>query len=440
MKRFSIGGVHPADNKLSAVAAIKPLDIPKRVSIPLAQHIGAPAKAVVKKGDLVKVGQIIGEPSGFVSTYIHSSVSGKVFKVDAVADSSGFKHTTVIIDVDGDEWIEGIDRSVGLISEISSSQDEIKKAIHEAGIVGLGGATFPTHIKLTPPPGNSAEVLVVNGVECEPYLTSDHRIMLEKAEEVLVGIEILKKGAGVDRAVVGIENNKKDAIALLSKIAPVGIDIVPLRVQYPQGSEKQLIEAAIGKQVPNGALPIAVGAVVVNVATAFACYEAVQKNKPLFETVVTVTGKGVSTPSNFLTRVGTPMQDLVDAAGGVPEDTGKIVNGGPMMGRAVISLDAPILKGSSGILMMKECESSRKEISACIRCAKCVSVCPMGLEPYHLMLTSKKKMWESTENNDVMNCIECGSCVYTCPSNRPLLDYIRLGKRTVGQIIRNRKA
>jgi len=441
LKTFKLGGVHPPENKLSANKKIEVLPLPKTVFIPVAQHIGAPSTPVVKRGDKVKVGQIIAKSSSFVSTQIHSSVSGKVKKVDFSADSSGYPKQGIFIDVDGDEWLDGINREKELVKEISVNGSDIVRKIQEAGIVGLGGATFPTHVKLVPPKGMKAKVLLINGVECEPYLTSDHRLMLEKPEEILVGIQLLMKAMKVDQAVIGIENNKSDAIKLLRDKCKSyeGVSIVALKVQYPQGGEKQLINAVTGKEVPSGGLPIAVGAVVSNVGTAFAVYEAIQKNKPLMERVVTVTGKGVAKPSNFLVRIGTATSELVEASGGLPENTGKIISGGPMMGRAIRSLDVPVTKGTSGILLMNEDESKRKEVLACIRCSRCTSVCPMGLEPYLLMTLSEKQIFDRAENERIMDCIECGSCSYTCPSNRPLLDYIRFGKGKVGSIIRSRK-
>jgi electron transport complex protein RnfC len=441
LKTFKLGGVHPPENKLSKDKKIEVLPLPKTVFIPVAQHIGAPSTPIVKKGDEVKVGQIIAQSSGFVSTNIHSSVSGKVTKVDFSADSSGYPKQGIFITVDGDDWMEEIDRSEELVKEITVSGAEIVKKIQEAGIVGLGGATFPTHVKLVPPKGMKAEVLLINGVECEPYLTSDHRIMLEKPEEILVGIQLLMKAMNVDKAVIGIENNKPDAISILREKCKEykGIDIQALKVQYPQGGEKQLINAVTGKEVPSGGLPIAVGAVVSNVGTAFAVYEAIQKNKPLLERVVTITGLGLKKPSNFKVRIGTATSELVEAAGGLPENTGKIISGGPMMGRAVRTMDVPITKGTSGILIMQEEEANRKEIIACIRCSRCTSVCPMGLEPHLLMTLGEKQIFDRAENEKIMDCIECGSCSYTCPSNRPLLDYIRFAKGKVGQIIRSRK-
>jgi electron transport complex protein RnfC len=361
--------------------------------------------------------------------------------VDFQADSSGYPKQGILIDVKGDEWLETIDRTDELKKEFELDGQTIISKIQDAGIVGMGGATFPTHVKLIPPKGMKANVLLINGVECEPYLTSDHRLMLEKTDEILVGTKLLMKALNVEKAVIGIENNKPDAIRVLTEKAKTfsGITVVALKVKYPQGGEKQLIEAVTGKEVPSGGLPIAVGVVVSNVGTAFAVYEAIQKNKPLIERVVTITGKAVKKPSNFLVRIGTPVSALIDAAGGMPESTGKIISGGPMMGRAVATAEVPVTKGTSGILLMKEEESKRKEQIACIRCSRCVAACPMGLEPYLLMTLSEKHIFDRAEENRIMDCIECGSCSYTCPSNRQLLDYIRFGKGKVGQIIRTRK-
>lgn len=441
LKTFKIGGVHPAENKLSSGKAIEELALPKSVFIPLGQHIGAPAEAIVQKGDKVKVGQLIGRSSGFVSANIHASVSGTVKKVEAGPDASGYAKKGIFIDVEDDVWEETIDRSTDLKAEILLDGAAILAKIQDAGIVGLGGATFPTHVKLMPPKGLKAEVLLINGVECEPYLTADHRLMLERGVELIVGVKLLMKALNVEKAAIGIENNKPDAIAQMSKLVSgeKQISVVPLKVKYPQGGEKQLIKAVTGREVPSGALPISVGAVVTNVATTFAVYEAVQKNKPLFERVVTVTGKSVQKPSNFKVRIGTSISELIEAAGGVPENCGKIINGGPMMGKAVSNVEIPVTKGTSGVLMMEDGESRRKEMMPCIRCSRCVSVCPMGLEPYLLMTVSDKQMWDRAEAEKVMDCIECGSCSFTCPANRPLLDYIRLGKGKVGAIIRTRK-
>ena len=443
LKTFSIGGVHPHENKLSAHQPIITAEVPAKAVILLGQHIGAPAKPVVAKGDVVKVGTRIAEPAGFVSAAIHSSVSGKVAKIDTIVDASGYAKPAIFIDVEGDEWEETIDRSKTLVKECDLSAEEIVKKIADAGIVGLGGACFPTQVKLCPPPSFKAECVIINAVECEPYLTADHRLMLEKTDEILVGVQILMKAAKVSKAYVGIENNKPDAIKVMTEKAAAypGIEIVPLKVKYPQGGEKQLIDAVIGRQVPAPpAIPIHVGAVVQNVGTAYAVYEAVQKNKPLFERIVTVTGKSLKNPSNFLTRMGTPMSQLIDAAGGLPEDTGKVIGGGPMMGKALANTEVPICKGSSGVLIMNDKEARRAEPQPCIRCAKCVSACPMGLEPFLLATCSAHGDWERVEQEMIMSCIECGSCQFTCPSHRPMLDYIRLGKGKVGAIIRARNA
>ncbi len=443
MKTFPIGGVHPSENKLSCSKPIEVLPLPEVVNIPLSQHIGAPAVAKVAKGDRVVTGQLIAEAGSFMSANIHSPISGTVTAVDLVANGQGLRQPMITIKREGDEWAEGIDRSTTLVKECALSSQEIIAKIKEAGIVGMGGATFPTHVKLSVPPGKKAEVLIINGVECEPYLTSDHRTMLERGEELVIGVTILMKALAVEKAVIGIENNKPDAIAHLKKIVAnyKGIKVQPLMVKYPQGGEKQLIAAITGRQVPPPpALPIDVGAVVCNASTTVAVYEAVQKNKPLIERVVTVTGKGIKEPKNLLTRMGTPISVLLEAAGGLPENAGKVINGGPMMGRAMCNLDSPVTKGCSGITVMNGRDAVRQTATQCIKCAKCVSACPMGLEPYYLSKMTQKKGWEAIEAQMVTSCIECGSCQATCPAYLPLLDWIRLGKQTVMGIIRARAA
>ncbi|OQX96941.1 MAG: electron transport complex subunit RsxC [Bacteroidetes bacterium 4572_128] len=437
LKTFSKGGVHPPENKLSESIAIKILALPKTVSIPISQHIGSPATVIVKRREKVKVGQIIAKTSGFISANIHSSVSGTVTKIDKVMDGTGYKNTSIIIKVAGDDWMENIDKSQELKKDITLNSQQIIDKVLDCGIVGLGGATFPSHVKLSIPKGQKADVLIINGVECEPYLTADHRLMLEKGEEMMVGIEILKKALNVKRAIIGIENNKKDAISHIEKLCKNydGSEVVSLQVKYPQGGEKQLIKAVINREVPSGGLPIHVGAVVHNVGTAFAVYEAIQKNKPLIERVVTVTGTPLKKTYNFMARIGVSLEEIIEASGGMPEDTGKIISGGPMMGKALNTIDVPMTKGTSGVLLIPKKDAKRRKIEVCIRCAKCVSVCPMGLEPYLLMTLTEKKMFENLEEEKTMDCIECGSCSYICPSNRPLLDYIRLGKLEVGKIM-----
>jgi len=440
LKTFPVGGIHPPDDKLTAKTAIKYLPIPESVTIPVSQHIGAPAETIVNKGDYVKTGQIIAVGKGFVSSNIHSSVSGKINKIDTIADTTGYKQTAVIIDVEGDEWIETIDRSNDLVTEIKLTAEEITKRCLESGIVGMGGATFPSHVKLSVPAGKKIDLLIINGVECEPFLTSDHRLMLEKGEQILVGVSILMKALKVERAIIGIESNKNDAIESLTKLTTkyTGISVQALKVKYPQGGEKQLIKALINREVPSGHLPLDVGVVVHNVGTAYAVYEAVQKNKPLFERVVTITGKSVSQPGNYFVRIGTPIRKLIEAAGGLPDDTGKIISGGPMMGKAVNNIDVPVVKGTSGIILFPSSESERSELSPCLRCGKCISVCCLNLEPYLLMTLSEKGLFERAEEEKIADCMECGSCSYSCPAYRPLLDYIRLGKSAVIKMARER--
>jgi electron transport complex protein RnfC len=440
LKTFPLGGIHPPENKLTANISIGHLPVPESVTIPVSQHIGAPAITIVNKGDYVKTGQVIATSKGFVSANIHSSVSGKVNKIDSIVDTTGYKQTAVFIDVEGDEWMASIDRNSEIVTEIKLSPEEITRRCLESGIVGLGGATFPTQVKLTVPEGKKCNILIINGVECEPFLTSDHRLMLERGEEILVGVSILMKALKVERAMIGIESNKPDAIGHLTNLATgfKGITVHALKVKYPQGAEKQLIKALINREVPSGHLPLDVGAVVHNVGTAYAVYEAVQKNKPLFERVVTITGKSLARPGNYFVRVGTPVRKLIEAAGGIPDDTGKIVNGGPMMGKAINSVEVPVVKGTSGIILFPRNESSRSEINPCIRCAKCISACALNLEPFLLMTLSDKGLFERAEKEKITNCMECGSCSYTCPASRPLLDYIRLGKTTVLRMARER--
>ena len=446
LRTFRIGGVHPEENKITAEIPTKVAELPKIATFPLSQHIGAPAKAVVQKGDAVKVGTLIAEAGGFVSAPIFSSVSGTVFKIEDVIDATGYRKPSIIIKVEGDEWEESIDRSdklVTLEAHPELTAEEIIKRVKDAGVTGMGGAGFPTFIKLTPPPTAKAECVIINGVECEPYITSDYRLMLEHADEILIGLQLLMKAVNVDKGYIGIEDNKPKAIELFEqKTANMnGIEIVPLAKKYPQGGEKQLVDAVIRRQVPAPpAIPVNVGAVVQNVGTAFAVYQAVMKNKPLFERYTTVTGKQIKNPGNFLVRMGTPMSQLIDACGGLPEGDNKILAGGPMMGKALLNTEVPICKGTNSVTILTDDDAHRKEAQPCIRCAKCVSACPMGLEPYLLSTLSSMKNWEKVEAEDITSCIECGSCQFTCPAHRPLLDNIRLGKSTVMGIIRARNA
>jgi Na+-translocating ferredoxin:NAD+ oxidoreductase subunit C len=441
LKTFKLGGIHPEENKISAQQPIEVVPIPKTVFIPVSQHLGAPAKPIVVKGDVVKTGQLIAKGEGFISANVHSSVSGTVSKVEEIVDYSGYRRLSIVIDTDGDEWMDTIDRTTALKKECTLDSKAIVDKINEMGIVGMGGATFPSYVKLNVPQGKKAEYLLINGVECEPYLTSDHRLMLEKGREIMVGITILMKALQVNNAMIGIENNKKDAFQLMTDLAKEfqGITVHTLKVKYPQGAEKQLIKALVNREVPSGKLPIEVGCVVHNVGTAYAVYEAIQKNKPLFERIVTVTGKSIKRPSNLLARVGTSISDLIAMTGGLPDDSGKIISGGPMMGRALSNADAPITKGTSGILVIREKESKRVPVMNCIRCGRCVTVCAMGLEPFLLAKLAENQVWEEAEAEHIMDCMECGSCQFTCPSGRPLVDHIRVGKNEVAKIIRTRK-
>jgi electron transport complex protein RnfC len=434
LKTFPMGGIHPPEEKITAESPIQVLPLPREVTILLGQHLGKPAAALVKPGDKVKAGSLLAKADGFISANVHSSVSGTVKRLATAYDMAGFPRQAVIIAVEGDEWEEGVDRSEGTAKALPEETPDINTRLLEMGVVGLGGATFPTNVKYSLPPGKTADTLIINAVECEPYLTADHRIMLEHADEIILGTELLRRNLGVNRVVMGIESNKPDAIAHMSeRVQRLGVNIVVqgLKVKYPQGAEKQLIKAVTGREVPSGALPIEVGCVVNNVATAKAAYDAYVKGIPLVERVVTVTGRGVKQPGNYLVRVGTPLQDVIDAAGGFTEDAAKVILGGPMMGKAAQRLDIPVTKGTGGILVLPAEEAVRGKVESCIRCGRCVNVCPMGLEPYLLQQLSEMKRFEDAERRNILDCVECGSCSYTCPSNRPLVDFIRLGKAAV---------
>ena len=451
IRTFRIGGIHPEENKLTHEVPTVVAALPSQAIFPLSQHIGAPASPIVQKGDKVKVGTMIAEAGGFVSAPIFSSVSGTVLKIDTAIDATGYRKPAIIINVEGDEWEEAIDRSTKLEllkDHPELTPEEIVLRIKNAGVVGMGGACFPTFIKLTPPPTAKAECVIINAVECEPYITADYRLMMEHADEIIVGLELLMKAAKVTTGYIGIETNKPQAIELLTKkcgeafgASSYNVEVVPLKQRYPQGGEKQLVDAVIRRQVPAPpAIPVHVGAIVQNVGTAFAVYQAVMKHKPLFERYTTVTGKMLKNPGNFLVRMGTPMSDLIEACGGMPEGDNKLLAGGPMMGKALTSTEVPICKGTNSVTILSGSDARRQEPQPCIRCAKCVSACPMGLEPYLLARLSAFKLWEKAEHEDIVSCIECGSCQFTCPAHRPLLDNIRQGKTTVMGIIRARSA
>ncbi len=445
IKTFPKGGVHPEENKLSANQPIQDFPMPKQIIVPLGQCLGAPADCIVNKGDRVLTGQLIGTAKGFVSANVHSPATGTVAKVDVVMDHTGYYKPAVFIDrEEQDEWVEGVIQTDELLTEIKLDSKQIIDRVKDCGIVGMGGATFPTHVKLMVPEGKKAEYIIINAAECEPYLTCDFRLLLEKTQEFLLGVKILMKAVNTDKGIIGIEANKMEAIELLDKTINAhrdlykGIEVQPLKTKYPQGGEKQLIKAVTGREVPSGKLPIETGCVVVNVASTYAIYEAVQKNKPLIERIVTVTGKSVKKPCNLRVRFGTPANLLIEAAGGLPENITDVINGGPMMGKSVSVTDFPCMKGTSGILLMTLDEAQDRRQTNCIRCGRCAMACPMGLQPFLLHKLAKQNNFDVTETNHIMDCIECGSCEFTCPANIPLLDYIRYGKAKTGAIIRAR--
>lgn len=434
MKTFKMGGVHPEENKISTQAAIEVMPLPKQVVVLMNQHLGAPATPIVAKGDKVKVGQMIAQAQTFMCANIHSPVSGTVAKIEPCKDFTGMPKNAIYIDVEGDEWVESVDRTPELKRECALEPKEIVDKLKEMGIVGLGGATFPTHIKYSIPEGKKAEYLIINAAECEPYLTSDYRVMLEHPEEICIGAGILRKALGVPNAYIGIEANKPDAIKLMTETAKKyqGIEVEPLKVKYPQGAEKQLINAITGRKVPSGKLPIDVGCVVSNIGTTFAVYEAIQKNKPLIENILTVTGKNLPSQHNYQCRIGISYNDIIrHALGTLPETTGKVISGGTMMGKAISNLDAPTTKGASSVLVMDQAEARRNPETNCIRCGKCMHACPMGLEPYLFSALVKNKRVEDAKEHNILDCIECGCCYFSCPANKPLTDEIRLGKNMV---------
>ena len=442
MKTFKMGGVHPEENKISNDAAIEVMPVGKQMVVLMNQHLGAPATPVVQKGDKVKVGQLIGEAQAFMCANVHSPVSGTVAKVDSCKDAFGLSRPAVYINVEGDEWMETIDRTPDIKRECSLEPKQIVDKLKEMGIVGLGGATFPAHIKYNIPEGKKAEYLIVNAAECEPYLTSDYRVMMEHAEEVCIGVSILRKALGVPNAYIGIENNKPLAIARMQEMARSfeGIVVEPLKVKYPQGAEKQLINAVTGRRVPSGKLPIDVGCVVSNAGTCFAVYEAVQKNKPLIENILTVTGKELPSQHNYIVRIGTTYNEIIKhSIGELPATTGKVVSGGTMMGKAVVNLDAPTVKGNASVLVIGEKEARRAPETNCIRCGKCMHACPMGLEPYLFSALVKNGRTEEARQHNILDCIECGCCFFSCPANKPLTDEIRLGKNRVRAMMAAKK-
>jgi electron transport complex protein RnfC len=428
------GGVHPADNKY--LTAFKPTvvaQIPRKAIIPLSQHIGAPTKPLVVPGQAVKKGEKIGETIGFVSAPVHASISGTVVAIGNAPHPIGTDVPSVIIENDSrDEWIVGLK---GHVDYNLLSPDELKKIIQDAGVVGMGGATFPTHVKLSPPKEKPITAVILNGAECEPYLTADHRFMLERPKDVLDGLRILMKILDVRQGYVGIESNKPDAIETMRSAAAEFPDIAvhTLKVRYPQGAEKMLIKAVTGRTVPAGGLPMDVGALCLNIATTVAVYNAVRHGWPLIERCVSVTGRGVKEPKNFLARIGTPFSQLIEEAGGLTDDAAKVIAGGPMMGTSQYTLDVPVIKGTSGILVLTRSEVSMASYGPCIRCSRCIDACPMQLQPSFIGLYAERGRYEDAKDFNLMDCFECGCCTYICPAKRPMVQWIKNAKRELAK-------
>ncbi len=426
--RFS-GGLKIEEHKeLTENLPIEEFPAPKKVLIPLKQHTGAVLESLVKKGDEVKAGDKIGDSKAFVSSPVHSSISGRVVSIEPHPIPTGEVVPTVIIESDENDPIEE------LVTERENWQElkreEIISIVRDAGIVGLGGAGFPTSVKLSPPEGTVIDTVILNGAECEPFLTCDHRLMLESPEDIIIGLQIIMKVVGAKQGIIGIEDNKKNAIELLSsKIKENNIKVVSLPTRYPQGSEKHLIKALLNREVPSGKLPLNVGVVVNNIQTAYSIKKAVCEGIPLVSRVITVSGDGVNKPGNFRVRIGTQFKDILDYVG-LKENVKKIISGGPMTGVAQWTLDVPVIKATSGIIALTNIQ---EEQYPCLRCAKCVDACPMGLLPLELGNLSEQKRYDDTERLYALDCIECGSCAYICPSRRPLVHLIRLAKAEINK-------
>lgn len=435
-KTFPIGGIHPEKYKITSGLPIVEAGLPEVVYIPIKQHIGTPAKIMVKKGDKVKVGTLLADADGIVSSDVHSSVSGEVLKVEAIEGEFGYWEEMITIKIEGDEFEPSIDRSTNLVTEIPFTPDEIVAKIRAAGIVGMGGAGYPTPIKTTIPENKKIEYLILNGIECEPYLTADDRLMVEKAEQLIIGAKIINKALGIQNAIIAIDENKPHAIETLSILTKkyVGVNVLVCKTKYPQGAERQLIKTITGREVPSGRLPADIGCIVQNVGTVYAIYEAVQKNKPLYERIVTVSGDKCQQPSNLKVRVGTPASFLIEKCGGLSPDTAQVVFGGPMMGTSAVNVNAPITKLTSGLLLLSDFISRKDEEDTCIRCGKCVEVCPVGLRPFLIASYARENMFAESKKLNVSDCIECGSCAYICPAHVPLLDYCKLSKAEVKKL------
>lgn len=437
-KTFPIGGIHPRKYKLAADIAITDTGLPEYVYIPVKQHAGAPAKIVVAQGDKVKAGTLLAAADGIVSAPVHSSVSGEVVKISQEEGRCGYYENTVTIKVEDNEFADGIDTTDAVVAEIPDSTEEIMRRIRNAGIVGMGGAGYPTPIKTTVPEGRKAEYLIVNGIECEPFLCADDRLMQEKAEEIIIGAKIINKLLGIQKAVIAIDENKPHAIEIMTRLTKsyVGVNVRICKTKYPQGGEKQLIAAITGREVPIAKLPIDVGCVVQNAGTVFAVYEAVMKKKPLIERIVTVSGDAAEKSANFRVRIGTPAEFLINKIGGVTEKTDEIIFGGPFMGTSVTNLKAPVTKLTSGILLLSANLAEKEPETACIRCGKCVDACPQGLMPFEIARYARNNDFSQIMRLHARDCIECGSCAYICPARIPLLDYCKMSKAEAKKILK----
>ena len=445
MKIFHFyGGVHPQEAKVSRGVSIVDAPLYPLYTVPLAMHIGAPAQPLVKVGDTVLRGQQIGEPASFVSSAIHSPTSGKVKALDVCLGPQGTQLPCVVIESDGEDT--PAEPLPPIPDWRDANPDILRKRVAEAGIVGMGGASFPTPVKLSIPPGKSIDTLIINGVECEPCLTADHRLMLESPRMILEGVELVARILGVKNVFIGIENNKPDAIQVLAQEATAYTDpairVLPLHVRYPQGAEKQLIYAITKRQVPSGGLPADVHCVVQNIGSVYAIAEAVIHGKPLYERVTTVTGTPLVSPGNWRFRVGTSYAEAIKLAGGLKEGASiaKLISGGPMMGMTVYSQEIPVMKNTSGILLMAPEEVHQYTSKACLRCGRCNDVCPMQLMPGILSVQIENERFDDAQNWHVMDCIECGCCAYTCPAGRPLVQHMRRAKSEVGAKLRAAKA
>jgi electron transport complex protein RnfC len=427
---FPKGGVHPPEKKaLSEEFPIKNAAIPSILRVPLSQHIGGPAECLVSKGDEVKEGMLIGKASGFISAQVHSPVPGAVSSIEDIYLPNGLRSQAVTIEMQGE--FDQLGKKQEKHDWRDMAPSELIDIIKDKGIVGMGGATFPTHVKFSIPREKKARTFVVNGVECEPYLTADNRLMIERSDQVFEGIEIVNKILEPEIIYIAIESNKPEAIEIMSKKAAeisLPIEVVPLQVKYPQGDEKQVLKAITGKEVPSGGLPIDIEAVVSNVGTIFAIYEALVHNKPLIERIVTVSGGAIKNPANLKARVGTPIGSLIDECGGFSTTPRKVVVGGPMMGFSVSDLEVPIIKGTSGILALTDKEVHESPRTACLQCGRCIEACPLGLNPTRLFKLVDHMAYTEALDEGLMDCKECGCCGYECPAHIPLVEGMKLGK------------